>query len=300
MRKKNSAIRSRQVDSGNTLVVHIRDAESNKSVPNVHVAVANQPCRAKHKALADETGTAKFSNLESGRLFVEMGSKYAIDHLQFRGKSHQEASLVLHQKDVLEITIYIRPAETAAHSLDKVVERELFERLNPAALETGFEEVMADAELLRKRVKSCETSMVFRQHSDKVQLAIQIQERLGMPKFIEEHPEAPAIWQRCLEVAESLQPMIVSRHYWGKELRYDINKIESCINAMKVQRSQANLSVLKPEKLSARMSSLKDMLSSTKEKLAIIEEHNAKIDSPERLDLILEQVGPKPEKSCNP
>jgi hypothetical protein len=292
------------------LVVHIKDIDSNENLSNVRVALGSE----KSAKLSDDTGVVVFSRIPSGKLSLIINHPdFLFDHMQFHGKSHKESTVMLRSGENLDIQVFLK-SQQSSEGLDALVASANYgaDDSNPAfdicsdasiaaamrslqQLQKEMQEVLEQPAALSQKISIMESKIVFRSHCDPKEMAIRMQEHLLIPKWVEEHPLAPAMWDKCLQLSEALHPVVSQRDELLKTVRDNVARLSEYAAFIKdkdfVEQTMRHIRDCNPDKaygnLSKAAGHLRTMnliVSSTKDKLATLHEVSQRIDSPQKLE----------------
>jgi hypothetical protein len=300
------------------LNIHVKTVDSNQPLHGIRISLSG---KKSHKT--DDTGKAEFSGLGKGEVNLRLTHPdYDFDHLQYRGKSHHSTAVTLHAGERLEVLAFMRRKRRVVkkkldqliseyssrtnHRSPKIVEdfREVMHLMESAFEHRGFEralmrlaDVELQAEALEHELERLDHELGYREKSmllvseDPGQLAIQLQEYLGLPKFEHEHPNAALMWQQCLSMAHSLQGRIRARNESIHMLRSYLRQhqspreaISSLANLLENGAIEGARQELRP--ISDRLLDLHARIHGARNQLMLIDSYSHMIDSPEKMNLV--------------
>lgn len=315
--KKSKKLQNLDTKNPGNIVIHVRHIDNNENLPNVGVAIG----KTKQK-LTDDTGVAVFSEVPSGKISLRVShDDFVFDHMQFHGKSYTESTISLQPGEQLEVLVYLKTKESSI-GLDQLIDAPQFEAPDfdnagsaefcdsasiAAAMhsiklaEQELKNILGQPELIAKRIDELEKRIVFAKHEDPKEMAIRIQEHFGIPKFVEQHPMAPFMWTKCLDVSESLHPLVVERDSLLKVVRLTIAKMHEYAKFIESQdfvgttikeleSCNSDAAAKNLERMSSHLKTMKLIVTSAKQKIAMIDEYTNKIDTPARLAWITDKV----------
>ncbi|MFH0978299.1 MAG: carboxypeptidase-like regulatory domain-containing protein [Candidatus Woesearchaeota archaeon] len=311
-----------------SVTIQLKELDNNEPLQGVEVTIIIGPNSSKQR-FTDDSGVAMFSNLPSGKLELSISdSNFIFDHMQFRGKSHKDTKFTLQPNESLNILVYMKtivmqegldellasegssghaePTSDTVWSFSRMVSGNDDARKSIALaclsdINSELKQLLAEPTNLKQKFSETEASLTFKGHKDHKEMAIRIQEHLGLPKWEHEHPKAPAIWELCLNVARKLHPLVVERDNLRQVVRTNIEKMEEYAQLISSQQqvakvldelenSRTDKALNRLSQLSGQLKTFKLIVSSTKAKIYAIGEYTNLIDSKQRIAWIKDNV----------
>jgi hypothetical protein len=308
------------------VTVCVKTADRNMPLTDTVVRVTG---KSKKSLPTDSSGCAVFLNLQPGKIMLEFSCKdNELDHLQYRGRSHHSTELTLHPGEHLEVMAFMRKkrrimkkkldqlindySSSRETRIPKVVQdfREVMHLMESTLEHRGFERAMMRLADVRLQAEALEHELIRLDHEmdyrvrgmlftteDANELAVQIQEYLGLPKFKEQHPNAGLLWHQCLSIAHALQSRISARNDSLQWLRRYLRQEDSIKN--NIDNLTENLhhgavddarSKLRP--VQDQLLGLHSRIMRARKEFVAIDSYTHQIDSPDKLSLLKSIICP--------
>ena len=273
-----------------TVKLELNDSESGVMLPGVMVELSTI------KKFTDKSGKASFKLAKGSAALKILDKKLMLDHMQYHGKSLKENTITVDSD--LQIIAYLRPK---AKPLDELVSEEPTAAQHFDSMMDEVESVLQEPEVMADRIGAVESSIVFKEHQSENETAVRLQEHLGLPKWQEEHPNAPEMWNRCLQLGKEIHPMVKARDELLNSVKLNVlkmreyaqiirnkNLIEEASEALSQKNDGQAQKHLK--ELASHLRTMSAIVRSTKNKLAAIQDYNELIDSPKTICSISEKI----------